>query len=456
MGIINSIKEWLGIVKDAEQIIEEYSMPWERNYGVQAPSTIENYLDQYGEAGWVYACVRRIATKAAEADMKFYRQTASDQEDEKEEISHVLKDIMANPNEHMSEFELKVLRHQHLELVGEAFWYIAENGVGGPGAIYPLMPHLVRVVPGEEKMIRGYVYGRGENKVTYEPDEIIHFKYPNPDPESFFRGASPIGAARYSVATDQNAEKWNYNFFKNSAKPGGYLQTDKKMDGNEVKRLISLWEKHHQGTDNAHKVAVAQQGMEYKETGLSHEDMDFVNQLDKARDKTLAIYGVPKSLLGIVEDVNRANAEVDKRNFAENTIAPALKLVESTINQFILNNYTEDVFVEHENVVPRDKEYILKKHELYLKTGTLTINEVRAENGREPVPWGDQPFNPQMQMTLSNDKVVDIDDFERYQGLKKKSKNGPGNYTEQSRPVMKDGKNTEIDYPNARMDLSGL
>jgi len=411
MGIFRKIMEKLGYIPKSEQIIRYLSDPWQRGYGVDAPSYIDNYLNQYGDAGWVYACANRIAKKASAAEMKLYAKKSNGEYEEVKQ--HIFLDVLESPNEAMDEVYLRFLMHLHMELAGEAFWYVVPNQVGGPSAIYPLMPNRVTVVPGTEKLIQGYIYQVGSEKVSFETNEIIHFKYPNPDPDEFFRGASPIKAARYAIATNQNAEEWNYRFFKNSARPDGYLKTDKRLDDNEVERLRRLWEKHHRGVKKSHKVAIAQQGLEYKEVGLSHKDMDFIQQLDKTRDKILAIYGVPKSILGLVEDVNRANAFQDELNFATYTINPILRFVASTLTQFLKNNYDEKLYVEFENVAPRDQELILKKHETYLKYGVYTINDVREELGKKPVPWGNRPILPLSMVPLGFSDEDSAEDQER-------------------------------------------
>ncbi len=397
----------LGYIKADRQIIRYLTDVWERSMGVSAPATLERYLDQYGEAGWVYVAANRIAKKCCSYPLYLFLE---DEDGEKEDVRrHVLLDVLRRPNDKQSEFELRFMTHLHLELAGEAFWYVAPNQVGGPAAIYPLMPDRVTVVPGTEQIVLGYIYEAGGRKVAFEAEEVLHFCYPNPDPDGWLRGASPLRAATYAVATYQNAEIWNYRFFQQGAVPKGVLETDKRLDDPEVERLRRLWHRHHAGQDQWHKVAIAQQGLKYHDIGLKHVDMDFINQLDNARDTILAIFGVPRSIAGIVEDVNRANGFQDELNFVTYTIQPILTLFASELNSSLLSRYDPRLRCEFRNVVPRDAEFQLKRHQTYLEKAVLVINEVREELGRPPVPWGDRPILPMTMMPIGEGRAGEDD-----------------------------------------------
>jgi len=84
----------------------------------------------------------------------------------------------------------------------------------------------MNVVPSAENFVEGYIYrvpGSGK-EITFDADEIIHFKYPNPlNP---YRGLSPVKAAEIAIASDREAAKWNWNFFRNSATPRGVLELE--------------------------------------------------------------------------------------------------------------------------------------------------------------------------------------------------------------------------------------
>ena len=350
------------------------------------PAEAAAYLATYGQSGWVYICARTIAMKTASAKMHLYDPSGMEIE------RHVLLDVLASPNEAMSGNRLRHLTQLHLDHAGEAFWYVVFNNAGGPEQIIPLNPALVAVVPGKQRLIDGYILDNGKEQVSFDPEEIVHFAYPNPDPRNPLHGASPLSAIRYAIATNQNAQEWNHKFFKNGARPDGYLSTDLELDEVDSEALRKRWERNHQGNENWRKIAVASHGLKYLETGLSHADMDFLDQLVDSRNFILAVLGVPRSIVGIVEDVNRANAFQDELNFATYTIDPRLELQADTLNSFLLPRFSPGCTVGFTSTKPQDEEFEHTKRMEELDHGVTYINEVREEQGKEPVPWGDEPY----------------------------------------------------------------
>jgi HK97 family phage portal protein len=392
-GLVQRIIDTLSVTKAAPPAPYLYNVESVGPDGVGPATTTESYLQQYGAAGWVYICAQRVAKKCASADFALF---TTDSDGTKQYVKkHILLDVMSRPNDMMSEMQLRVLLHLHMELAGEAFWYINKNGVGGPAQIYPLIPSYVKIIPGGSRgqMIKGYIYDVQGEQVAFKPEEIIHFFYPNPDPAMFYRGASPLSALSYTLAAHQNAEIYNYQFFRNSAQPGGYLSTDHALDRQEVNRLRRMWEQQQRGQSNWHKVAVATNGLRFQEVGISHKDMDFVNQMENARETILAAFGVPKSQVGLVQDVNKATAQSDEQNFGTQTIGPALANIAGTLNTFLLPMYG-DIHCEFLNILPRDELLQLQKHKAYVTTAVMTINDVRRDLGLPIVPWGDEPIIP--------------------------------------------------------------
>jgi len=401
--------------------------------GISAAEDMSSWLQQYGASSWVFISVNRRAAKISSLEMEL---VSRDKEGLKQVVhDHIFLDILEKPNDMMTGTQLRFLLSCHLNLAGEAFWYINENIVGGVAAIYPLNPAYVKIIPGEgDQLVAGYLYEPPGQRVAYTEEEVAHFFYPNPDPENFFRGASPLDAIKYAVGSYNNSEIWNFQFFKNGARPGGLLYTDLPLDRAESNRLRKLWEQQHRGQNNWQKVAVASHGLKYQEVGLSHKDMDFVNQLVNAREVILAAYGVPKSVVGLVQDVNKANAFQDELNFATYTIGPEASIVAGTINNSVLNRFSKTLRIEFKNLIPRDQEMEIERHRTYLQYGVLTINEVRTEMNLPPVDWGDEPILMNNYLPLSVNEAASqpapIEDLEAAEG----TVDGEGNVDSEEQP----------------------
>jgi hypothetical protein len=116
--------------------------------------------------------------------------------------------------------------------------------------------------------------------------------------------------------------------------------------------------------------------------------MDFINQKLQSRDEILSLFRVPKSILGITDDVNRANADASVYIFALRTIKPLMQKMVDTLNEFLLPDYEEGLTLDFDNPVPEDR--VAEIAEFTAGYGKwLSRNEIRAREGLEPTANGD-------------------------------------------------------------------
>ncbi|MFA5583309.1 MAG: phage minor head protein, partial [Bacteriovoracaceae bacterium] len=90
-------------------------------------------------------------------------------------------------------------------------------------------------------------------------------------------------------------------------------------------------------------------------------------------------------------DVNYASAKTAQYIFARYTIKPKMEKLVQQLNEFLLPMFvgTENMFLDYKSPVPEDEEAKFRKYESGLKFGWLTVNEVRSEEGLQPVDGGD-------------------------------------------------------------------
>jgi phage portal protein BeeE len=97
------------------------------------------------------------------------------------------------------------------------------------------------------------------------------------------------------------------------------------------------------------------------------------------RDDILVAFGVPKSVLGISEDVNRANAETGMYVFLSEVIMPTMRDLLGKINEMLVSpDFGDNFYFDCEDLVPQNRDQVLKDYDSGLSKGWLTINDVRA------------------------------------------------------------------------------
>ena len=346
-----------------------------------------SYLKEY--KNWVFACVNARAEELANIKLELYS-------GDKLVTSHPIFDLINDVNPNTTKYELFFGTQAFLDLTGNAFWYLAREGEGKGKIkqIYLLSPEKMSIVAGQTGLsIAGYVYKNGKDEIPFNPTEILHFKNFNPNGNypSPHKGMGIVESALWAIETDNESRNWNYSFFKNSAKPDGILSTEGTLSETQYTRIKQQWAQAQQGSGKNGNFALLEGGLKWQETSKTQKDMDFVAQRTFSRDEIFSLFRVPKSVIGIVEDVNRANAEASDYVFAKRTVDPIMKRFVTMLNEYLLPEYGSGLCFKYANPVPDDRLAELQEYSLGWNKW-LTTNDIRLEEGLLPSANGDKLY----------------------------------------------------------------
>ena len=352
---------------------------------------------------WSYANVTVIAAAVADIMLHMFK-VNNKGEIEKIETDPLLE-LLNRVNDYQTKWDLIYIWTIHLLTSGEAAWLLigVTDETSQPTEIWPLNPRYIKPIPGDlsqNQFIKHYEYTPpGKGKHIFQPYEILFFK--DPDPNNILRGFGTLEAAQTDILIDHYVNDYNKRFFENDARPGGILKTDQKLSQEVYDRLIERWENKYKGTDKANKTAILEQGLDFQVVGSTARDMDFLEQQKWIRDKIMAMFKNTKVVLGITEDVNRANAEASQFIWNKNNIKPKMQRLVDYINEFLTPRYGDNIFLGFDDPVPEAEEQKLNKFDKSVNRW-ITINEVREEEGKEPIEGGDFLYVPLTMIPINN------------------------------------------------------
>lgn len=368
--------------------------------GIGAPSYPTRRMQEQLAAytSWVYSCVKARAQDVSQIKLKLYRTINIDTGEAEEVMDHDALSLLRSVNPWMTMRELFQFTQAYRDLAGEAFWYLVKKN-DAPGSpimqIWLLRPDWMTVLTDPENFIKGYEYSvPGQSKIVFRPDQIIHHKEFNPlDP---YRGLSVVKAAALTIDTDNFAELYNAKFFQNSAVPSVVLSTEQKLDESIIKRMRAQWQAEYGGTDKAHKMAILEGGLELQPFGIKQAEMQFLEGQGFNRDKVLALFEVPKSRIGMTEGVTVSNAEATIVIYTKYVVKPLMEKYEDVLTEFLLPQYKdgENLFFKIADPVPENVDLKIKKQESMFKTGAMSPNEIRKENGMDEIAGLDEFYLP--------------------------------------------------------------
>ena len=368
----------------------------------------------------VYACVRILAESIASLPLHFYQY--NDAGGKEKAVNHPLYWLLHDePNPEMSSFSFRETLMTHLLLWGNAYAQIIRNGRGEVIALYPLMPDRMTV----DRDARGriyYAYTRSDSdantlgkksSVILSPEDVFHI------PGLGFDGLvgySPIAMAKQAIGMGLACDEYGAAFYQNGAQPGGVLEHPNVVK--DPKRVRESWNAIYQGSRNAHRIAVLEEGMTYKPITISPEQAQFLETRKFQIDEIARIFRVPPHMIGDLEKSSFSNIEQQSLEFVKYTLAPWISRWEQAIQRSLLLMSERTRYFARFNVeglLRGDYQSRMNGYAVARQNGWMSANDIRELESLDMIP-DEQGGN----LYLINGNMTKLEDAGLFAGQPKK------------------------------------
>ncbi len=348
----------------------------------------------------VYACVRVLAETLASLPLHTYKHTERGKEKALEhEIYYLLHD---EPNPEMTSFVFRETLMSHLLLWGNAYAQIIRDGRGNILALYPLMPDKMTV----ERSVTGdlfYEYRKDSESVLLRKEEVFHI------PGLGFDGLigySPIAMAKNAIGMAIATEEYGAKFFANGANPGGVLEHPGVVK--DPKRVRDSWNAVYQGSGNAHRIAVLEEGMKFQPVGIPPEQAQFIATRKFQINEIARIFRIPPHMIGDLEKSSFSNIEQQSLEFVKYTLDPWVSRWEQAIQKTLFKeNEKKEYFVKFnvDGLLRGDYASRMAGYATGRQNGWLSSNDIREleDMNRIPEELGGDLYLVNGNMTQLND-----------------------------------------------------
>lgn len=335
------------------------------------------------------AVVDRIASDLASVGGRLLR--VNEDGSETEVTQHPFLDFMAQPNPlyEMTSSAIWRLHEIYLMLVGEGFFLIERDAIGRPVEFWNVPPHWVKMTPylGNPNY---QIVSPGGLSMGIPVDDMFVMKQLNPlDP--FMRGLGIAESIADEVEIDEYAAKFQKRFFYNDATPPTvFIMPDATPEQRDA--FMAGWNKRHKGVENSHKAAALTGNVSVHELGKGEgKNLGFIESRVAMRDAVLEHFGVPREIMGITENSNRATADAAQYIYAKNVLMPRLRNREEAINKQLLPLFGlgEHYVWRFDSIIPYDKDFDKAKALDGWQSGLLMKNEARELLDLASVEGGD-------------------------------------------------------------------
>jgi len=306
----------------------------------------------YKSNSWVY---RSIYLKAkAAGSVKWF---VVNKEGEKIENHHITK-LLEFPNPHISRQDMFEILVSWLELAGNGYLKKAKTG-NKTQELWPISPDRLHPIPTNdvEKWMEGYALDKSKT-VTYEPDEIIQFKYF--DPANPLIGISPLEVVSKTVDVDNDQRNFNKATSQNRGVVDGMFIFKRKFSTQkETDSVRDALNERHAGKRT---FGVVGDEAKYVRTALTPAEMDFIASRKSNREEIFICFGVPPVYAGVMDGATMNNYKTSELVFWFGTMLFLLDDLKDTLNFSLKDELGEGASIVYDiSDIPASREAVLAK-----------------------------------------------------------------------------------------------
>ena len=338
----------------------------------------------------VYACVRILSEAIASLPLHVYRYKDGGKE---KVVDHPLYAILHDePNPEMTSFVFRETLMSHLLIWGNAYAQIIRDGAGRVLGLYPLLPDKMDVQRDDKGNIY-YVYSRNSDEnpmfkeygnIKLKAEDVLHI------PGLGFDGLigySPIAMAKNAVGMTLACEEYGASFFANGANPGGVLEHPGVLK--DPSKVRESWNSVYRGVNNAHKIAVLEEGMKYQQIGIPPEEAQFLETRKFQINEIARLYRIPPHMVGDLDKSSFSNIEQQSLEFVKYTLDPwVIRWEQSLQRSLLLPGEKGKYFIKLnvDGLLRGDYQSRMNGYAVGRQNGWFSANDIREMENMNPIP----------------------------------------------------------------------
>lgn len=329
-----------------------------------------------------------------------------------------------NPTQTWQEFWM--LSETFLCTTGNIYWYVQKPmeglNAGVPISIYVLPSHLVEIVIKNnasfienESPIDHYQLIEGASYVEFNPDEIIHVKYANPNYDqngSHLYGQSPLRAAYKNIISTNKGLDLEVNTLKNGGAFGFIHAMDKQtaLTVEQAQAIKSRLKEMDKSTEDLGRIAGISAAVGFTRISLTPDELKPFDYFKFDLKQVCNVLGWDDKLLNSDDGAKYDNMKVAGKRVVSGKIVPDIKLISQSFDKYFLQKFKgyEDTCInflvkelpEMQQDYSTMVDYLVKG----IDAGVITRQEARITMSMNPSD------DPNTEILTVKDDVMTLED----------------------------------------------
>lgn len=357
-----------------------YSSDWDVDRAVK---------DGYEKVIWAFSAIDAIATKASSWPIRVMEGDEPDWRRVDDPLATVLN-TRANLIDGPARFFRYRLSSQLILSKAGVFVEVIPTRVGGIAALNLLPAGRTKPVPDADRFLAGFEVtlptGDRQYLPAYSPETgygVVWIRKPHPT--NPYSGVTPLEAAGISLDLDFYARLYNRNFLLNDGRSGQIVAVKGDLSYEDAQELKARFSPGMGGVGRT--TVIAADALSVQDTAVTPRDAQYAELRGLTKEDLLIALGTPESVIGNASGRTFANADAERENWLEVTVANHVAIIEAGLHQLTAGGWDDNRHVWHDTsgeVILNRRQYAREDQATAQFTaGLITIDEHRAIAGRE-------------------------------------------------------------------------
>ena len=331
----------------------------------------------------VYACVELLSNTISTLPLHVYEET-EDGKKVRATGSNLWFLLHERPNALMTPSEFLSVMVMNRILRGNAYAHVVRNSDGEPIALVPLSADQMEVTWLGKGLV--YTYYQDGKVSVIAPENVIHWKGLG----NGFIGLTKLEFMRASLNEAVNAQENASKFFAKSSKPCGVLQTDAKLDDEQ---LAAVRARFGQMSGNGSGLYIVDHGLKFSRISMSPADAQLLETREFSVEEICRWFGVPAVLVQSNASTTWGRGiEQIIDGFHKFTLGPLCKQFESALSRSLIPVTDSKTSIEFKlegflRANPKERADFYSK---LAQNGIMTRNEIRRLENLPTQEGGDE------------------------------------------------------------------
>lgn len=225
------------------------------------------------------------------------------------------------------------------------------------------------------------------NGQDWTPRDIVHMRFMTFPGE--LEGLGPVQAAARTLAGSLSRSSYADEWFDTGNVPSGVLKSDQTLTAAQAEQYKERWQASQSYRNGP---AVLGQGLDYRPLLLKPSEVQWLEAQNFGVNGVARLFGIPASyMLATVEGASRtyANQEQEDIAFVRFTLMAYLRKIETAMTTVLPRGQTTRLNVDA--LLRTDTKTRYEAHKVGIEAQFLTVPEVRAIEGLDPLPTAQLP-----------------------------------------------------------------